>query len=301
MININYANFFVQIIANNNDVRNQSLVKKLESLEIPFSFSESVFLSETDFNDEVFHNNKISQLICLRPLSIGEIGCALAHKKAINNFLDSQKQFGVIFEDDAEIVENFDFKLLSEILNTQQPTVVNCGWLPGFAVAEATDKIENSKAFKTITPSTCAWAYAFNRPAAKLISNNGEPIIDGADYPVNTFLTTDFWITNPRWVTTDLSIEKSIIGLRAPSMLNYRPWRHKLKIFYSIFILSKLIFTGNLNLTIRQILSRVILRDLFYKYARKKLLNKNKSKNILGEVVIVPNFLVKIIKLIKLN
>lgn len=301
MSNLHVSKFLVQIIATNQEVRSNNLINKLNSLEIPFSFSSSVFLSESDFDKEIFHDEKISQLISLRPLSAGEIGCAVAHKRAIENFLTSSKEFGLIFEDDAEISNYFDFESLTEVLSSQQPTIINCGWLPGFAVAEAIDKSENPKIVKTITPSTCAWAYAFNRQAAKLLLNNNEVIIDGPDYPVNTFLTTSYWVTNPSWVTTDLSIDKSVIGFRAPSMLNYRPWRHKLKIFLSVSMLLRLIFSGKLNLTFRQILSRVVLRDLFYKYARKTLLYKNPSKYILGEIVVVPIFLTKIIKLLKLN
>lgn len=48
------------------------------------------------------------------------IGCALAHKKAIRQFLDSDDELVLIFEDDAVIVENFSEHVSTALQNVPQ-------------------------------------------------------------------------------------------------------------------------------------------------------------------------------------
>ncbi|MEM8553377.1 MAG: glycosyltransferase family 25 protein [Pseudomonadota bacterium] len=49
-------------------------------------------------------------------MSGGEVGCFLSHKKAVKQFFDTGKRFGLVFEDDALVTEGFA-PLLSEILD----------------------------------------------------------------------------------------------------------------------------------------------------------------------------------------
>ena len=66
-------------------------------------------------NEEIRLNtkNKVSELFC--PKSV--LGCALAHLKVWNTFLESNKDFCIIFEDDVVFENNFEEELQNALKN----------------------------------------------------------------------------------------------------------------------------------------------------------------------------------------
>jgi glycosyl transferase family 25 len=56
-----------------------------------------------------------------RPLSNGEIACSLSHKKAWQKIIDDNLDFGVVLEDDLQLLDNFKevIQLLSNLPTTQ--------------------------------------------------------------------------------------------------------------------------------------------------------------------------------------
>ena len=101
-----------------------------------FAISPGVVPNEMDFQAGLIHSASLSKLLCQRNMSLGEVGCAIAHKNAMTNFLNSDHKFGVIFEDDAEIIADFDFDVVIKLLDSNVPKTIALGWIPGFAIAK---------------------------------------------------------------------------------------------------------------------------------------------------------------------
>lgn len=267
--------FFTQIITLNGEFRSKKLSNILDLQGIKYSIANGFLISDEDFESEKYHNKKISKLITQRNISKNEVGCAMAHMNATRLFLNSSSPFGIIFEDDAEINAVINLDSAENFLDNSKPRILFFGWLPGYAVSKTTPSQPTTEIIPLLTPPTCAFAYAINRPAAKLLANFTDLIIDLADWPIQIFYGVEFGAVSNPIVSAPQNPELSTIGRRIEQdKKSFSLLRKRINLATSIvnlFIQSKHL---GLNLTFKQIFHRIILKDLVYKNGNKYLAGK---------------------------
>ena len=298
LTNINSL-FFVQIISTRNVIRSKNLELKLSELELQFQVSPGVLPSKNDFNSGLLHSAFLSRLTCQRNLRIGEVGCALAHRNALTNFVNSDKEFGLIFEDDAEIIADFNFEVISNVLDSALPIIIALGWIPGFAIARTPTLVLNEKPIELITSPTCAFAYALNHSAAKLMLSGSKKIIDIADWPIHALNKMSFYSTSSPWVTADQDPALSTIGVRTLPMSTgpVRVLIKRIELVSSLLTLIILSMANKLDVSIKQIMHRLLIRDMLYKYGKSQVA-ENSTTN---EVIPFPLKFHRLLKLLKIN
>ncbi len=304
MQNSETTNFLVQIISTRGEIRSRNLLESLKNQKISYSITEGVIPSYDDYLQMKLHSPKLSKLINFRDIKIGEVGCALAHKKCSKLLIESEKSYGVVLEDDAEIIQNFNFDLLEKYLKAKKPTIVILGWIPGFAVAVKPNATNSDGIFKLVTPTTCTFAYALNKSAANLIINKNSEIIDLADWPIYLFENIEFLITDRAWVTASHDPADSTIGPRSDvSFLNWRNrFLHAIRVIYNLLTMFFYSRYLHLHYSARQIFHRMILKDLIYKYANSQIQKSQRDKAIIQNgIVFAPKKLEMLVKFLKLK
>lgn len=276
------SQFFVQIISTRNTIRSKNLEPKLTELGLRFKISPGVVPNEIEFKAGLLHSAFLSAILCQRNLSIGEVGCALAHRDAINNFLHSSHKFGIVFEDDTEIVADFNFDIMRKLMESNDPIVIALGWTPGFAIAKNSEDLSSQDPIELITSQTGTFAYAINRPAATLLRNGQKKIIDFADWPIYMVNKVKFYAVNPQspWVTTNYEPEFSTIGAReipiSSSLIRVLVGRIRLATsLVALILLSK---SKLLDASPKQIVQRVLIRDMLYAYGSSQV-NDESARN----------------------
>jgi GR25 family glycosyltransferase involved in LPS biosynthesis len=293
------SQFLVQIISTDDIIRSKNLEPELTKLGLKFQISPGVVPNEVDFQTGSLHSAVIFKLLNQRVASIGEVGCALAHRAAMHAFLNSNHKFGIIFEDDAEVISEFDFDILSELLDSDRPIIVVLGWIPGMAVSRNPRTIVNEELVELITPPTCTFAYAINRSAAKSIIGGNERIIDVADWPIYMFNKVHFYAPRWPWVTANHNPEFSTIGVRSSpistSTIGVLKSRIRLSTYFAALIL--LSVTNKLGASPKQIVHQLFIRGALHRYGVSQVA-KNSTTN---EVVPLPLKFRRILGLLKLD
>lgn len=293
------SHFLVQIISTKNIIRSEYLESKLTELGIKFQISPGVVPNVIDFQDGVLHSAFLYKLLSQRTGSIGEIGCGLAHRVAMKNFLNSNHKFGIIFEDDAEVIADFDFNILTNNLNSDLPIIIVLGWIPGFAVAKYPQIPSTDEIIELMTAPTCTFAYAINRSAATLMIDGHEKIIDVVDWPIYALNKVNFYATRWPWVTASHDPKLSIIGVRSPiipkSVIGVLASRIRMLTYLvTLGLLSK---TKILKVSPKQIIHQLIIRGWLHRYGVSQVA----EKLISNEVVPAPLKFQYILHLLKLN
>jgi len=267
------SQFLVQIISTKDIIRSKNLKSKLVDFGLKFQISPGLVPDEADFHAGLLHSTFLSSLICQRSLSVGEIGCALAHKNALNDLLISDYKFGFIFEDDAEIISEFKLEEVVKLLNSNLPTIIMLGWIPGHAIAKGLHVPLNEEMIELITSPTCGFAYAINRPAAKVIIGTNKKIIDLADWPIYTLNRIHYFAPQSPWVTANQDPQFSIIGQRSTSFPKSRVtvFLGRIRLIGSLVTLMLLSKTKKLDVSLRQIVHRLLIRDMLYKYGKSQV------------------------------
>lgn len=295
------SQFLVQIIGTKGAIRSKNLESKLTELGLTFKISPGVILNENDFQAGFLHSAFLSNLLCQRNVSMGEVGCAVAHRNAINNFLKSNQRFGIIFEDDAEIIADFNFDMIMELLDANLPIVIVLGWIPGFAVAKNPQVFMYEEPIELATSPTCAFAYAINRSAAKLMINHHKKIIDLTDWPIYTLNKIKFYSVRSHspWVTANHDSKFSLIGKRSISSSKspIGVLVSRIRIVTSLITLIILSTANKLDASPKQIVHRLLIRDFLYNYGATQI-NEKLNGNI---VVFLPLKLRKLLTLLNLN
>jgi GR25 family glycosyltransferase involved in LPS biosynthesis len=276
------SKFNVQIISTKNNIRSKGLESKLLEYGLRFQISPGVVPNILNFQAGILHSPIISKLIHHRDLNIGEVGCALAHRLALTNFLNSGHEFGLIFEDDAEVIAEFDFEIIKEILDSDQPRIVVFAWNPGFAIANDQQVLNSRRAIELITPPLTAIAYAVNGPAAKVIVGSNKKINDVADWPIHALNKVTFFCTDYPWVTTNPDEKFSIIGQRTYPIPN-SPMGvlvSRVKLMGALITLMLLSKAGKLNFSPKQIVHRLIIQPMLYQYGLNQVDNKSPTNKV---------------------
>ena len=94
------------------DARWNHMLSQLEQLEIPYQRIEGVYGDRLGDDVEGYNAFKY-QVLTGKQTNKREIGCYFSHMKALQAFLDSGLQFGLILEDDATLPEEIDLLLKS--------------------------------------------------------------------------------------------------------------------------------------------------------------------------------------------
>ena len=293
------SHFFVQVISINNVIRSHNLEAKLTEFGIDYIIPPEVIPSVIDFESGLLHSATLSKLICQRTLSIGEIGCALAHRAAMVNFLDSEHAFGIFFEDDAEIIAEFNFDILTNHLDTHIPVIIALGWIPGFAISKNPQILLSEELIELATSPTCTFAYTMNRPAAKLMIDSHKKIIDLPDWPIYTLNKVRFYTTRWPWATANHDPKLSTIGVRSTPISKslFGLLVSRLRLVISLMVLSLFSVSSKLDVSLRQILHQLLIRGLLYKYGIRQVVDKSMT----NEVIPIPLKYKKLLKFLKIN
>ena len=279
------SRFLVQVISTNDIIRSKNLKSKLVEMGLSLKISPGVVPSAHEFNSGLLHSAFLSKLICQRKMQLGEVGCALAHRNAITNFLNSDQKFGIMFEDDAEVIANFNFDIITTLLDSNIPMIIALGWIPGFAIAKNPIILSSDDPIELITSPTCTFAYALNRSAAELLVSSHERIIDVADWPIHTLNKVRFYAINSHspWVTADHDPEFSTIGERA-QMIPSSPitvLHSRIRLISALVILLLMSKSKNLNVSPKQIVHRLFIRGLLYKHGVSQLVEKSANDQVI--------------------
>lgn len=83
--------------------RMASIASQLQSIDLPFQRIEAVDGKLIENPETLGYCTSINQARYHKPLNLGEIGCILSHRKALESFLLSEHSCALILEDDAVI------------------------------------------------------------------------------------------------------------------------------------------------------------------------------------------------------
>ena len=293
------SQFLVQIISTDDIIRSKNLEPKLAEFGLIYQISPGVVPNKVDFQTGSLHSALIFKLLNQRVASIGEVGCALAHRVAMNSFLNSNHKFGIVFEDDAEVISEFDFDILSDLLDSDRPIIVALGWIPGIAVSKNPQIIVNEELIELITPPTCTFAYAINRSAAKLMIGSIEKVVDVADWPIYVFNKVHFYAPSWPWVTASHDPKFSTIGVRSNPISTSKigVLISRIRLASSLAALMLLSMTNKLGASPKQIVHQLLIRGALHRYGVSQVA-ENSTTN---EVVPLPLNFQRILGLLKLD
>jgi len=293
------SQFLVQIISTDEIIRSENLLPELTQLGLKYQVSPGVVPSEVDFQTGLLHSAFIFELLNQRAASIGEVGCALAHRVAMNTFLNSNHKFAIILEDDAEVIAEFDFDILSDLLDSDRPIIVALGWIPGIAVSKNPQVICNEDLVELITPPTCTFAYAINRSGAKSMIGSNTKIIDLADWPIYMLNKVHFYAPRWPWVTANHDPIFSTIGVRSSpiSTSTIGVLVSRIRLATSLAVLLLLSIASKLGASPKQIVHQTIVRGAIHRYGVSQVA-ENSTTN---EVIPLPIKFQRMFKLLKLT
>jgi hypothetical protein len=126
--------------------------------------------------------------------------------------LNSHCNFGLIFEDDAEVITDFNFEIPITGLYSNTSAMAALGWIPRFASAKNSLELIDDDFTELVTPPTCTFSYAINRSAAELMNNTQNKVIDLAEWHIHVLNRITFYSTNSPWATANHSPKFSTIG-----------------------------------------------------------------------------------------
>ena len=123
-----------------------------------------------------------------RKLTANEIGCSLSHRKALEAFLQTNAQWGLILEDDAEISviqRDMIFEMVDLLADRTDCDLIKVGGFgdktsPGEVIAATS----SFSVLNVVTFGVCAHGYIVSRRGAEKIIRVIEPVTE----PYDTFL-----------------------------------------------------------------------------------------------------------------
>lgn len=186
------------MIALRAEYRNPKLVSSLNSIGI---IHETQGGYRWTAEDDIRVSNEIAMAVNGYELSVGEIGCAMAHVKAYKRLLESPEKFLVVIEDDAVMEHQFDLEIFTSLMDTDVPQVLLLGrnFLDLPVLTKQLGKFGSADVFVDNLPPTGTFAYIVNRSAAELMSKEFE--LDGvnftADWPLSAVERATFLYCYP--------------------------------------------------------------------------------------------------------
>jgi len=222
-------------------------------------FHDSIFLQNTVVSLSPRYERKkleslhkgINLYMCTigRDISLSELGCAFGHFEVYKQFLTTQQAWGLVLEDDAELM-GLKSSIFSELKKITKPAIISLIEQRG-GERDFRELAPESNLVKMIFPGKGTSAYLINRNAAKIYLNNYNRfgICSTADWPFPYPKNLNFfYVKEPlfyqHWNDPNSTIQKDRLGkIRQQNDLE-RPLRY-FKTFYIFFTLIKLKFPVN--------------------------------------------------------
>ena len=171
-----------------------------------------VYVTEREAQEKELLDASAFLAFHLRSPTLGEIGCALAHRQAQQRLAASEGNLAAIFEDDAQIEDSTHLSnrltVYEHLCSRDLPTVINLNQnaLPLRLGLSGSHPTGLSQA---LTPPYPATAYVINRTAAQLFVTSQTPIRSQADWP-RTRMAVSYLVDRQSSVYEDLRLASSI-------------------------------------------------------------------------------------------
>lgn len=189
----------------------QDLARRLSDI-FELELVPPVFVSECEAQENELFDPQAFLAFHLRSPTLGEIGCAIAHRQAQGRLVASDRDIAAIFEDDARIGDTSHLVsrigIYEQLCSKELPMVINLNRdaIPSRLDLANTDPTGLSQAR---TPPYPATAYVINRAAAELFVSSQTPIRSQADWP-RTRMEVSYFVDRQSSVYEDLRLASSI-------------------------------------------------------------------------------------------
>ena len=284
--NIIQDNVAIFILGLRRNFRGNNLLQQLRVLQLDFKIIWG--LEVTSFNDSFLDSmldQSKSKFILGRKMSYGELSCALGHLEMYENFIRTEKPWGLFLEDDAKILPGIE-DILLKLPNKLSPSIILLTsylseWsrtfnLYPFPFLRNELKLSDSIQFKqcAIHP-VGAHAYLMNRSAALVAVHHlrGRKIFSPADFPfqfrnlVNFFVPkSDYGVQN-NYISLLEEGRSSIQNMHTPNNLQKNLTR-RVRMLWDYSGLG-LIHAKCLGLSVRAYFSEAVVFRSRYKKFRK--------------------------------
>ena len=179
------------VIAIGSQPRNRSLISQLSMLGIVPNWVGAI-----DFRclDPKSLDHWVDQLSIAQqaraPLTPGELGCLLSHRLAWHRFLDSGATWGLVLEEDAEILPGLrDICVSVETAKWRSASIISLEHRRSssemFPLMRYRKRPVDGERdiYRSLSPTWGAAGYLLNRPAAERLLRGGIPAVAPADWP----------------------------------------------------------------------------------------------------------------------
>ena len=189
---------FEIFVIGDNQIRPSRIINLLETRGIPFQTVPPTFYSSSPNH----FNQARSQILSKKLLSLSEMGCANSHLLCYKRLLDSDSEYALVLEDDAELI-NSDCHELVEIanmfinrnfLNTKSKSRLLLYYTESANLLE--NKVSKGEFLVVRGNPSHAMAYLLNRSAAKELLTANAYLDYVPDWPKGTSL--EFYLTRRR-------------------------------------------------------------------------------------------------------
>jgi GR25 family glycosyltransferase involved in LPS biosynthesis len=217
-IEIHEILFLVISLLSRNERRN-TVSNTLTDHGIIFSFVDAINGNLIEYSTV---EQKLFTQTAFKYLSSGSIGCILSHSAALKKFIESNKEYCIILEDDIIIHERFrtDLESATSLIPSNfdlfylasgiHPKLNLSGWV-------------TSKLFVPLYPRSGQFAYLVSRKGAEKLINKIFPVkivLGGIDTIIGRLITKNEIIAYhnyPNLLDVDLSIGSDIYNLSKPN------------------------------------------------------------------------------------
>lgn len=186
-----------------NNYRGQDLELQLSRMGATFEIVPGVLASNLPGDISDYVDQESAKILLRREMTVGEVGCALAHRAAYSKFLVSPDDFGMVFEDDARVMLPFDTSILADVIGTDEPTVLTLySWGGLVAGRRILTSFSDGQMWQSMNTPLSATGYILNRAAAAVLLEEGRRVTSIADWPAEPasrirFLFSYPWVVEP--------------------------------------------------------------------------------------------------------
>ena len=191
---------------------------QLSGQKLTLIVEPAVFIGEDEYRQISHQSREFHKSLYGRALTIGEVGCALAHENVYRDFLERSEDWCLVLEDDAQIadVPRFVSRALSifPVLDSNKPIIVSM-FFQNFTVGKFAKRGPIGGTYWSKLAPYGAVAYLVNRLAAERILRAQSENRHQADWPV-TARDVKFLLDFSKMVTHPQSdgAKQSLIGVR---------------------------------------------------------------------------------------